>query len=61
MSKSMTVREYIKLRFEEMERFADDWERNQDDYGEQDWPLYLDVDDWIKQEEAYNEWAREKS
>ncbi|ENT2762072.1 hypothetical protein N0387_31355 [Pseudomonas aeruginosa] len=48
MSKMMTVREYIKMRFAELERFADDW------------PLYLDADDWIQQEDAYNECAREQ-
>ncbi|HCF1405886.1 hypothetical protein [Pseudomonas aeruginosa] len=60
MSKKMTVREYIKLRFAELERFADDWEKNQDDHGEDDWPLYLDAADWIQQEDAYNECAREQ-
>ncbi len=61
MRQKMTVREYIELRVAELERFADDWEKNQYDNGEDDWPLYLDTDDWIQQEEAYNECAREKA
>ncbi|HEP9860761.1 TPA: hypothetical protein VDW40_001794 [Pseudomonas aeruginosa] len=55
------MREYIELRVAELERFADDWEKNQYDNGEDDWPLYLDTDDWIQQEDAYNESAREQS
>ncbi|EPH1096424.1 hypothetical protein Q037_00960 [Pseudomonas aeruginosa BWHPSA024] len=61
MRQKMTVREYIELRVAELERFADDWEKNQYDNGEDDWPLYLDTDDWIQQEDAYNESAREQS
>lgn len=50
----MNVYEYAELRKRELDEFAADWLKNQEEEPE-DWPETMSKDDWKEQEHAFFE------
>ena len=55
----MNVSEYVELRKRELDEFAADWLKNQEDEPE-DWPETMDHADWQEQEESFYEMQRDQ-